>query len=146
MHAALVRTRRSFGSELAGVDDAFSRRPGTGIGARREALEREIRAEVGRARDQTYGEIAGPAPDPGDESLADLIVDLDTAEVTRDLGELRELDTALGRIAEGTYGQCVDCGRDIGLERLGALPTAVRCVDCQSVHEKTFAQPYRPRL
>jgi RNA polymerase-binding transcription factor len=116
------------------------------ISARCEALEAEIRAEIARNRDLTYGEVAGPAPDPGDESLADLIVDLDNAEVGRDLAELRELEAALSRIRDGTYGECADCGREIGMERLKVLLVARRCIDCQSVHEKTFAQPDRPRL
>ena len=116
------------------------------INSRRDALEAEIRTEVARNRDRTYGEVAGSAPDPGDESLADLIVDLDNAEVARDVGELRELEAALARIGDGAYGDCIDCGREIGLERLKALPTARRCIDCQSVHEKTFVQPERPQL
>jgi DnaK suppressor protein len=116
------------------------------INARREALEAEIRDEIARNREQTYGEVAGAAPDAGDESLADLIVDLDNAEVVRDLAELRELEAALSRIRDGTYGECIDCGREIGIERLRALLIARRCVDCQSVREKTFVQPERPRL
>ena len=73
------------------------------ISGQRDVLEHEIRAEVAHAREQTYSEVAGPVPDEGDESLADLIVDLDNAEVARDLGALRELEAALARIADGTY-------------------------------------------
>jgi len=35
-------------------------------------------------------------------------------------------------VDNGTYGICDDCGDEIGLERLKALPFAVRCVDCES--------------
>ena len=38
---------------------------------------------------------------------------------------------ALGRIKEGTYGICVDCGKEINLERLALLPYASRCTSCQ---------------
>jgi RNA polymerase-binding transcription factor DksA len=116
------------------------------VTGRRDALEREIRAEIARNRGRTYGELAGPAPDAGDESFADLIVDLDNAELGRDLQDLREHEAALARIRERAYGKCVDCGRDIDVERLQALPIALRCIDCQSLHEKTFLQPDRPRL
>lgn len=43
---------------------------------------------------------------------------------------LADLDAALARIDEGSYGTCAECGRPIGEERLEALPGAVRCFDC----------------
>ena len=111
------------------------------IEQRRRELLTELNQDVNRAREQQYGELAGPAPDTGDESVADLISDLDHAEVERDLGELRQLEAARGRIAEGSYGECVQCGSDIDYRRLRANPSALRCVDCQALYEKTHAQP-----
>ncbi len=108
------------------------------IEARRRALLEEIRKEVARSRDEQYGEVAGATHDSGEEAIADLIADLDQAEVSRDLGELRELEAARRRIADGNYGLCVDCGADIPLERLRAQPGAARCIACQSRHEKTY--------
>lgn len=110
------------------------------IDARRTALLNELRQDVNRSREQQYGELAGPAPDAGDESVADLIADLDHAEVERDVGELRQLDAARSRMDEGSYGECVQCGRDIQFERLRANPSALRCIDCQTLFEKTHAQ------
>jgi DnaK suppressor protein len=43
---------------------------------------------------------------------------------------LAELDAAGQRVADGTYGVCVRCGKPIGVDRLRALPTAEMCVDC----------------
>jgi DnaK suppressor protein len=40
------------------------------------------------------------------------------------------------RRAQGAYGLCEDCGREIGAERLAALPTATRCVLCQAAWEQ----------
>jgi RNA polymerase-binding protein DksA len=45
---------------------------------------------------------------------------------------LAEVDAALDRMAEGTYGVCVDCGRPVTDERLAARPTATRCIECAS--------------
>jgi hypothetical protein len=59
-----------------------------------------------------------------DESVAGLLVDMDLAEIDRELTELREIDTALQRMREDTYGTCRDCGREIPVERLEAYPTA----------------------
>jgi DnaK suppressor protein len=108
------------------------------IEERREALAREIRREVARARNEPFTEVAGPVHDRADEALADLVADLDNAEVTRDLTELRELEGARVRIADGSYGVCADCGADIPVARLRAQPAALRCVACQARHEKTF--------
>ena len=44
--------------------------------------------------------------------------------------EIAQINNALQRIEEGTYLQCVNCGEDIGEERLQAIPYADRCIDC----------------
>lgn len=116
------------------------------IRARKDSLLAEIRDEVGRARDETFGALAGPVTDTGDAASADLLSDLGTAEVTRDLGEIRALEYALARLAQGAYGICVDCRREIDIERLRAQPAAFRCFDCQAVHEKTYTHPAEPTL
>lgn len=56
-------------------------------------------------------------------------------EVLEDLGqsaqqELRMIDAALGRLAEGEYGYCVQCGSRIAEERLDLIPATPFCRDC----------------
>jgi len=109
------------------------------IERRRAALLSELREDVERARADRFEDLAGAAPDRADESVATLIADLDHAEVGRDLLELRSLEAARTRLADGRYGICADCGGDVGFERLRANPAAARCVDCQRLHEKTYA-------
>lgn len=46
------------------------------------------------------------------------------------LTRVAELDAAIERQANGTYGRCAVCGADIGAERLAARPSADRCVTC----------------
>jgi len=111
----------------------------TVIEQRRAALIAELREDVERVRNDSFEDLAGAAPDAGDESVATLIADLDHADVGRDLGELRGLEAARTRLADGSYGTCIDCAGDIGFERLRVNPSAVRCIDCQSVYEKTHA-------
>jgi RNA polymerase-binding protein DksA len=111
------------------------------IERRRAALISELRADAERVRGDRFEDLAGQAPDPGDESVATLITDLGHADMGRDLSELRALEAALARLRDGSYGICAECGGDIGFERLRANPAAVRCVECQRVHEKTFAGP-----
>lgn len=53
----------------------------------------------------------------------------------RDREELEEVQAALDRIADGTYGRCQDCDQPIASARLEALPTARRCMACQDQQE-----------
>ncbi len=113
----------------------------------REArLREEIREELIRSGEEHYIDLATLVADPGDASVADLLSDLDVAVVDRQIQEIRDIEAARERIKAGTFGTCVDCEGDIAYERLLAYPTAKRCIDCQSVHEKTYMQENRPTL
>jgi RNA polymerase-binding transcription factor DksA len=48
--------------------------------------------------------------------------------------ELAEIEAALGRIADGRYGNCLSCGGPLGLQRLRAIPEARYCVGCSGQH------------
>ena len=113
---------------------------------RRAALHAEVYQGLDKVRADRLEDLAGASPDPGDESVASLISDLDQADTSRDLAELHRLDAARSRIEDGSYGTCVDCGQDIGFERLRANPGAERCIDCQTQFEKTHASPTGPTL
>ena len=43
---------------------------------------------------------------------------------------MAEIDVALARLADGTYGSCEQCGQPIGAERLAARPATRLCVTC----------------
>jgi RNA polymerase-binding transcription factor DksA len=49
--------------------------------------------------------------------------------------EIASVKRALGRIEDGTYGECVRCGGDIAPERLAARPEAALCIDCARAAE-----------
>jgi DnaK suppressor protein len=51
------------------------------------------------------------------------------------LREALHLESALHRLAEGNYGLCVDCRRQIPTARLLAEPACLRCLACQQAHE-----------
>ena len=52
--------------------------------------------------------------------------------------EVLQIGGALSRMDEGSYGVCVDCGQEIPMERLRALPFTVRCEDDQEAREKAL--------
>ena len=105
---------------------------------RRALLLEELARDAGRVREERFGELAGSVHDLADESIAALLSDVGNAELSRDVAELREVDAARRRLAEGVYGVCVDCGSDIGLQLLRAELAAARCIECQERHEKTY--------
>lgn len=116
------------------------------IEERRHALLNDVRDDLARTRRDQFGELAGSAHDAGDESVAVLIADLDQADLGRDADELRAIEAARVRLAEGSYGVCVDCGTDIDYPRLRASPAAIRCIECQRRFEKTHAAPTGTKL
>ena len=55
---------------------------------------------------------------------------------SQELKRLRMIDSALTRIQQGKYGQCIKCSKKIPQSRLEALPYALMCVECKTVEEK----------
>jgi len=113
---------------------------------RRQQLLEEIRDELARSGEQHYIDLAGRVTDPGDESVADMLADLNAAMVDRQITEVRDIESTLKRIDAGECGSCSGCGADIPFARLLAYPTAMRCVSCQSTHEHTYAHNGNPTL
>jgi len=84
------------------------------------------------------------------ESLkSNLVADLDAestgnsscGSTTRILKECllrrrEEIESALARIREGSYGNCAGCGNEIGLQRLKVIPWAQFCIPCQEESEQ----------
>ena len=101
-------------------------------------LREEIRLELLDTDDQTYIELAGRVHDTAEASVADLLVDLQLADIDRHIQETRDIDAALMRIAAGKYGICSYCKTSIAIERLHAYPTAKRCHRCQVNYEHVY--------
>lgn len=95
---------------------------------------------------ESFNQVAGEAPDAGDRSVADLTSDLEAADIERHGGAIQDVAAARMRIADGSYGECVDCGGEISFERLKVNPTALRCIRCQEVYEKTHGAGATPSL
>lgn len=76
------------------------------------------------------------ADDTDDDAAAEAQRAMDIAQLSRTTAELAEVDAALARVADGSYGDCVDCGEPIGYARLQVQPMAARCAPCQGKHEK----------
>ena len=113
---------------------------------RQRVLVEEVREQRSQTAEDGNGGALGGVGDAGDESVLRMVTDLHLQEAGRDVEELRDIDAALERIEAGEYGQCEQCGNDIGHARLEVQPTATRCIECQSQFEKTYAQKNTPTL
>jgi RNA polymerase-binding transcription factor DksA len=96
-----------------------------------EALLRKRRAELA----DDLVEIEDKLDDPMPKDWEDRASERQGDEVLESLGkadleELRRIDAALARIADGSYGICAKCGDAISEDRLNAVPTAALCRNC----------------
>jgi RNA polymerase-binding transcription factor DksA len=95
---------------------------------------RLLAAAAANEHEQGLDDESGELPAWGPDELADHASDTYDREMGDTLEEnaeliLREVDTALGRIDDGTYGICTACGKEIPDERLDAVPYATLCVE-----------------
>jgi RNA polymerase-binding transcription factor DksA len=122
------------------IDDVKSRQQMTQIKERlldRSAeLRSDIQRELRKYDNETYGQIADRVADPAEQSVADLLSDINLAEIARDVAEFGDIEAALLRLAHGDYGICVDCEEPIEPDRLDSSPEVARCLRCQQAYER----------
>jgi RNA polymerase-binding protein DksA len=102
----------------------------------------EERARAQTAIDQLHDDHPGSIEDEtdelataGDNHMGDMAAATLDREIDYTLGEnseqvVSEIDAALKRIDDGTFGTCTNCGKQIGEERLEARPWSSLCIDC----------------
>ncbi|MHB1016917.1 MAG: TraR/DksA family transcriptional regulator [Coriobacteriia bacterium] len=114
------------------------------IAALADVLERErarVLAEIEEFElegQETQSDVSGEnnyRDHMADQGSATFARELDMTLEERARESLARIDRALARIADGTYGVCVRCGKQIAAERLEAMPEAELCISCQE-HEE----------
>ena len=119
----------------------------TTLWGRVATLRADIARELRKYDDERFGLIATNVADSAELSIADLIGDVYLAEIERDVCELRDVESALTRVAAGTYGICIDCAQAVDPMRLEFNPHAARCLRCQENAEHSHRRaPRSPRL
>ena len=107
----------------------------------------EERRQVLGAIENIHAENPGSLGDEADEGgfqdnhlgdVATITFDREMASTLEDNSThvLQEIDGALARIEDGTYGICQSCGKPIGNERLEALPWAMLCIEDKRKQER----------
>jgi DnaK suppressor protein len=112
--------------------------------------ERMLRALLNQQRDEILARVSDSRShtdiqiQSGDEmDVARSLAEAETQAflIDREESKLRAIDAALMRLERGDYGVCANCGEDIPLIRLKAVPFATYCVDCQ--HELSHSMRQR---
>ena len=116
------------------------------LGMQDSRLRGDIKNTLLQSGDQRYIDLAGMVHDRGDESVADLLSDLNNTLIERHTQELQDIEAARTRLADGSISDCRECGGEIGYKRLMAYPMALRCIDCQEQFDKTHHHENTPRL
>jgi RNA polymerase-binding transcription factor len=101
-----------------------------------EARRREILAEAERVVGTMNGEPEEGFPDPTDRAALESDRNFLLRLRDRERKLLTKIDDAFSRIENGNYGQCEECGGEIGLERLKARPVTTFCIACKSAQEE----------
>ncbi|XXF77758.1 TraR/DksA family transcriptional regulator [Myxococcaceae bacterium GXIMD 01537] len=97
-----------------------------------DVLLMEAREALLQRRSSLSARARAPVQAAGDGASGDWGEPLTNAERR----ELRDIDEALARIAEGEFGRCARCGGAIGRHRLRAIPEARYCMTCSDVRER----------
>lgn len=102
----------------------------------RGKIEARIREELADKVTKGQDAVLGPALDLGDISTWALERDVNYELLTMHTKALKDIDEALERLDEGTYGICVNCGREISEKRLKAVSFTLYCLECQQDKER----------
>ena len=94
-----------------------------------EDRRREIQDRL-RSLRETMPVEASQAADAEEQSVNDFVRDIDWALTQMKAESLAQIDQAVLRLQEGSYGTCEECEVEISAARLKALPFAVLCRDC----------------
>ena len=111
------------------------RRIESALEARRVALRNEVKAQLQGSGDERVVGLRNRLDETDDWAVADSLAELDIAGLRHALKELADVDSALAKLSDDSYGVCVDCGERIAPARLVAYPAAMRCIECQQSHE-----------
>ena len=92
-----------------------------------EARLAELQVRLTNIKKDVTQAHSGDSAEQAQERENDEVVDAIGNETAQ---SIKIVQAALGRIADGSYGSCKECGEDIGQARLEAMPEATRCVGC----------------
>lgn len=104
----------------------------------KEQLE-QMKADIIADVEQTLSDMTSQnenIPDPNDRATVESDRSFELRLRSRERKLLDKIDEAIGRIENGEYGICDDCGEKIRVKRLEARPVAKFCINCKTKQEQ----------
>jgi DnaK suppressor protein len=97
-------------------------------------------AELQQEMEQNRENLSPPTADQGGMVQRNVAREVDQALTEMDADDLTRIDRALKAMADGSYGECGECGCAIPFERLKIEPQTEHCVTCKGRWEKSSSQ------
>ena len=91
----------------------------------------DVKKSIGDRLDEDVRLTFDILKDNPDKSVHELLKHVDARIIGNKSEEVDNIDAALHKLEDGTYGVCEECGEDIPIKRLDAVPAAIYCVSCQ---------------
>jgi DnaK suppressor protein len=101
-----------------------------------EQKKTELSTELAKARNAEEETTEESTQDIADKAVSSYTREFLYSLTDSERTVLLQIDEALGRVEEGTYGLCGNCGKEMNEKRLTAVPWTPYCVDCQELAEK----------
>jgi DnaK suppressor protein len=103
---------------------------------RLETRQQELRRMVSRTQQDGRSADEDSAQDIADKAASSYNKEFLFHQSNADRQLLQMVESALARIREGNFGECISCGKEINPKRLEAVPWTRHCIECQEKLEK----------
>jgi DnaK suppressor protein len=103
---------------------------------RLETRQQELRRMVTRTQQDGRSADEDTAQDIADKAASSYNKEFLFHQSNADRQLLQMVETALVRLREGSFGECISCGKEINPKRLEAVPWTRHCIECQEKLEK----------
>ena len=103
---------------------------------RLETRQQDLRRMVSRTEQDGRSVDEGSAQDIADRAASSYNKEFLFHQSNADRQLLQMVETALSRIREGSFGECISCGKEINPKRLEAVPWTRHCIECQEKLEQ----------
>jgi DnaK suppressor protein len=107
-----------------------------GFKKRLETRQQELRRMVTRTQQDGRSADEDTAQDIADKAASSYNKEFLFHQSNADRQLLQMVENALARIREGSFGECISCGKEINSKRLDAVPWTRHCIECQEKLEK----------
>lgn len=107
-----------------------------GFKKRLETRQHDLRRTVSRTQQDGRSADEDTAQDIADKAASSYNKEFLFHQSNADRQLLQMVENALARIREGSFGECISCGKEINPKRLEAVPWTRHCIECQEKLEK----------